>query len=414
MLAEFGAQHGLRAGACVLTQRHPVPLVGSENLFVPAAVEHEPTVVACRPRHLRSQSGFADAGLPADQREYPDPRSSPVPGIPEHAKLVRPADEGRVRRVVQPAQVHGVRLVDPVGVSRFAVRSGQQRGVGGSQRGERLGEAGYHQLPDPLGPIEVLQPVLTEIADVEARGQTVLDERVRGLRQQNLTTMSRGTQPGGAMHAEPDETAGPWGWFGGVDAHPDADPAAGRPGVGRQGALSRHSRDHRVLGRAECDEERVTLSVDLPPAGHVECVTLQTLAFGQDLTIKITKPADEPGRALDVGEQQCHRARRCRVRARIGLLRGLGFRGLSDCVTAGNQPHPRTGLRAGLVHRERSAGRAGGRVGGGHLVPPSIPRGLHWREGRWSFAFGPCRQCRLPVTLKRSGLRYLRLVGHLG
>ncbi len=391
MLAELGAQHGLRAGAGVLTQRHPVSLVGRENLFVPAAVEHEPTVVACRPRHLRSQSGFADAGLPADQREYPDPRSSPVPGLPEHAKLVRPADEGRVRRVVQPAQVPGVRLVDVVGVSRFAVRSGQQRGVGGPQRGERIGEAGYHQLPDPLGPIEVLQPVFAEIPDVETGGQTVLHERVRGLRQQHLTAVSRGTQPGGAMHSEPDETVGPRGWFGGVDAHPHADPGVGRPGVGRQGVLSGHSRGHRVLGCAEFDEERVTLGVDLPAAGDVECVTLQTLAVGQDLTVKITKLADEPGRTLDVGEQQGHRARGCRVRSGPGLTRSWRFRGLSGCVTAGDQAHPRAGLRAGLVHRKRSAGRAGGRVGGGHLAPPSIARGLHWHEGRWLFAFGPRR-----------------------
>ncbi len=153
------------------------------------------------------------------------------------------------------------------------------------------------------------------------------------------------------MYTEPDETAGPRGRFGGVDSHSDANPSAGRPGVRRKRLLGRDGSRHRVLRRAEHDEERIALGVDLPAADRFEGVTLQVLAFGQDRPVELAVLTDKPGRTLDVGEQHRHGARGLRVGEGDGLLLvRVGFPG------TGHQSYPSTGLRSDLVHGMRLVG----------------------------------------------------------
>ena len=55
-----------------------------------------------------------------------------------------------------------------------------------------------------LGAIEVLQPVLTEIAECNVRRQLVSDQLARGARDQYLTTMAGRADPRRAMHIQSD------------------------------------------------------------------------------------------------------------------------------------------------------------------------------------------------------------------
>ncbi len=395
MLAELGAQHGPRAGAGVFAQRLPVGLVGSEDVLVPAAVEHQSAVVERDPGDPGGQRGLPDAGLPADQGEYPVPGAGPLPAFPQGPQLGHPADEGGVRHAGQPAEVGAggmlaVAVAVAVGVvigvsagGRLVAHPGRGGRVGGSQRREGVLQAGYGQLPDPLGLVEVLQPVLAEVAHVEAVGQGVLDERVGDLRQQDLPAVPGGAQPGRPVYPEPDEPAGPRGRLGGVEAHPDADPGAGRPLVRRQRALGGDRRRHGILGGTERDEERIALGVDLPAVVGGEGLPLQALAGGQDVAVAFPVPAYQPGRALDVGEQQRHRARGGRfARQRIGQ------HVLVDEGAGGDQAYPRSRFHGGLVRTARLVGSPGG-VGDGHIAPLGSPGSPTRRRSHDHDGFGP-------------------------
>jgi hypothetical protein len=88
-----------------------------------------------------------------------------------------------------------------------------------------------------LGTAQVLEPVHTEIRQVRAGRKRIAHQGGGGLRDQDLTAMPDGGQPGGAVDIQAHQAGrGPSG-LAGVDAHPDPDLLPARPGMCRQRPL---------------------------------------------------------------------------------------------------------------------------------------------------------------------------------
>jgi hypothetical protein len=110
----------------------------------------------------------------------------------------------------------------------------------------------------------------------------------------------------------------------GVQAHPHPELAAIGPRMLRQRPLRGGRRDHGVLRPRECDEQRVSLRVDLVPSPLASGSTEHTEMVGEDIGVAVSKLSSELRRALDIGEQE--RDGPLGKRRRVGIVhfaRGL-------------------------------------------------------------------------------------------
>ena len=89
----------------------------------------------------------------------------------------------------------------PVGLGR--PRDGGHAGCGGRRRTQRRkarGQTGHDELVEALRPFEILQPVLAEVAQLEALEPIAADERRRRLREHDLSAVCGGADPRRAEH----------------------------------------------------------------------------------------------------------------------------------------------------------------------------------------------------------------------
>ena len=105
-----------------------------------------------------------------------------------------------------------------------------------------------------------------------------------------------------------------------VQAHPHADFFLLWPRVSGEGALSCDRAGHGVPRSRERVEEGVALRVDLRAALFAELVSEEPAVVADDLAVGVTELLEQPGRALDIGEQKRDRpagehihARECMV-----------------------------------------------------------------------------------------------------
>jgi hypothetical protein len=90
-----------------------------------------------------------------------------------------------------------------------------------------------------------------------------------------------------------------------VDSDPHPHVRAVRPPMAGQRPLNRDRCRHRISGAAEGDEERVALRVDHLAPMRGEDLAEQPLLVGQELAVPSpAQPFQQPGRALDVREQE--------------------------------------------------------------------------------------------------------------
>ena len=89
-----------------------------------------------------------------------------------------------------------------------------------------------------------------------------------------------------------------------VEAHSHPDLRTVRPGVGAQGALGSDRSSRGVARAREREEEGVALGVDLGPAGASERLADEPPVLANDLRVAISELLQEPGRALDVREDE--------------------------------------------------------------------------------------------------------------
>ena len=192
------------------------------------------------------------------------------------------------------------------------------------------GKSSGAELEDPLGRAQVLQPVQTEVAHVRA------GEVRRRLRQEHLPAVPGGRDPRRPMHVEPDIAFVDQERLPRMQPHPHAHPAA------RKGCLRICSRRHSVRRAREDDEERVPLRVDLDSVVAAPGFSQDAVVLGQHVGVLVTDLLQQPGRALDVGEEECHRPGR-KLGVHPAILSRPGAR--RQRVTAGRWIRRRLGRR---------------------------------------------------------------------
>ncbi len=128
------------------------------------------------------------------------------------------------------------------------------------------GQASCHELVDALVAIEVLELVLTEIAELDSRVLHLVDQARCRPRGEHLAAMTNGTDASRAVHAEPDVTVVRELWLTRVHANSDAYISAFGPDLVVVRTLNHDRSRDSVLRSTEGEEEPLALGVHLPSA----------------------------------------------------------------------------------------------------------------------------------------------------
>ena len=227
-------------------------------------------------RDLEGQAGLAGAAG-AGEGEQPGPSQQP-PGL---GGLPLPADErGEL----------GGQVARP--------------GVQGPGREEVGRESLDHQVVQAHREVEVLEPVLAEVAYGGPLGDGVLDQAAGGAGDDHLAAVGRPGDPGRAVDVDADVVVPAQHPLAGVQAHahPHREPL--RPGVGGQAPLGRHRGPDRRHRAREGGEERVALGADLDPVPIPDGPAQDGRVLVPDRRVASAQLLEQPGRALDVGEQE--------------------------------------------------------------------------------------------------------------
>src|SRR4029453_13592980 len=128
-----------------------------------------------------------------------------------------------------------------------------------AQRRKRRGKSGYDELEDTVGAVEILESMVTQIADSGACGKAVSHEGARRLRQDDLSTMSRSGNPRCTMHIQTDVAGRPQPWLTRVQPHSHPDGLPLWPLMLGERSLRLCGRGNRVVRARENDEEGIAL-----------------------------------------------------------------------------------------------------------------------------------------------------------
>jgi hypothetical protein len=179
------------------------------------------------------------------------------------------------------------------------------------ERGKIVLETPDQELKQVLRPIQVLEPVLTEVADIDPiRWASVEQEGTRRLREEDLTAMTSRADSRCTVNIQPDVARCHQSRLSSVDADTYARLHAGRPLMAGERALDRDGRFHSVLRSQEDGERRVTLRVDVVTACLGKRGLDHSTLLGQDIAVAVTEPIGQPSRTLNVREEEGDRARR--------------------------------------------------------------------------------------------------------
>jgi hypothetical protein len=147
------------------------------------------------------------------------------------------------------------------------------------------------ELPDPLRGAQVLEPVLPEVAEALASEQG----GGRG-RDEHLAAVPGSCDAGGAVHVGADVALLGQERRARVQAHPHRE-------LERLLRLAR--RGERAGGGREGDEEGIALGVDLDPVVAGEGLAQDAPVGGERFGVRLrAQLVQQPGRALDVGEEE--------------------------------------------------------------------------------------------------------------
>ncbi len=183
---------------------------------------------------------------------------------------------------------------------RQIVRSGVER----AQSGKVVLHAGDDELPEMLGMLEVLQPMLAEVAQIDTIRQRLAQQRPRRRRDQDLPAMADARDAAGPMDVEADVGLRREARLPGMETDPDADFAALRPRLGGQRALRPHGCRHGAGRGREGHEEGVALGADLHAVAGREGLAEQLLVTLEQGGPAVSLRAEQAGRALDVAEEE--------------------------------------------------------------------------------------------------------------
>jgi hypothetical protein len=190
-------------------------------------------------------------------------------------------EEADVRAREHPAYVGELVLA----AEELRRRDREVRPVERLQRRELVGA----KLVNPLWRAQVLEPVLTEVAEL-----LPLDERGRCSRDQHLPPMARRREPRGAVNIRSDIALLRQQRRAGVEAHPYRQ---------RDLLLRLTRRSECTGGGREGDEKRISLRINLNAALPLERLPQDSPMFGQPrCVLRLPDLVQEPRRTLNVRE----------------------------------------------------------------------------------------------------------------
>jgi hypothetical protein len=161
-------------------------------------------------------------------------------------------------------------------------------------------------------PWQILQSIRTQVAT----RRIVTDEVPGRLRQQHLTAVTGRHHPRRSVNVKADVVTLDETRFTGVQPHPHPHGAARRPTLAGERPLTVGGGADGVARRRERNEQRVSLRSDLATAVCHESRPKQLTMGLQQRRIGVARPPQEPGRPLNVCEQEGDRATRNRVHPR--------------------------------------------------------------------------------------------------
>ena len=185
----------------------------------------------------------------------------------------------------------------------------QRRVVQRPQRAEPPGQARPGHLEDPLGTAQVLQLMLAQIPKPDPAGQPAGQQLVRRPGHQDLTTMAGREQPGDPVHHRTEIVAVALHAGPRMQRHPHPDGRAGRPRLSTDGPLDRHRRRQRGGRVGEHRTKRLAHRLEHVTARNLDLLADNAVMAGRRLRHSLAVGLPQPDAALDIGEQQRHRAR---------------------------------------------------------------------------------------------------------
>src|SRR3981081_480973 len=160
------------------------------------------------------------------------------------------------------------------------------------------------KLVEALRSSQVFQSVGSEVAQLEPTLEVSLDQASGRLRDEDLSSVRGARDSRRVMYVKTDVFVAYQGRFACMQAHADPEALAAGPGVVRKRALRRRCRCRRIDGAREHTEERNAFGPQLVPVIAVERVAKNGVVRGLRGRVAVSHLLHDPGRVLDVCEQE--------------------------------------------------------------------------------------------------------------
>ena len=253
---------------------------------------------------------------------------------------------------------------------RQVARPGIERPGGREVRRQPLD----HQVVQAHGEVEVPQPVDPEVPQGHPGRDLPLHQDPGGVGDDHLAAGGRPGDPGRPVHVDAAVVVPAQGPLAGVQAHPDPHREPGRPPVAGQAPLGGHRGPDRRHRAGERREEGIAFGADLDPVAVPDRLAQDRRVLVAHRPVAVAQVLQQPGRALDVGEQEGDGPGGQPPRGGPAGRRGRGPRLLRPPAPLQLQAHPEQ--RGGHAQqRDHAPQDPGGRVerparpdpfGGGH------------------------------------------------
>lgn len=194
-------------------------------------------------------------------------------------------------------------------------------GIECSDGREDVKQAVHHQLIQMLRPLDVLQVVYTEVSELHAIRQSVLDQGSGRVADDHLPAVRSVRDPGGTVDVESDVPVRPDHAFAHVKTHAHGHVMPRWPGLARDISLRRNGGLDSAAGGSEHGEHRITLGADLDALVVGDCLAEDLSLPPEDVRVVPPQCLKQPGRALHVGEEEGHGPGRKALAHRVILRR---------------------------------------------------------------------------------------------
>jgi hypothetical protein len=306
-----GADSGSRIGHLLEVVEH------QEDAFVadvvdeaigrrPAASVGEPEGLGHRARH---EVGRGDRRELDEEDSVGVVRECPTGNLEAEPRLPGPS---RTCERQEPAA--GQELLDlldlavPAQEARHAGRQVVRNRIQRRDRRKRGLQPRDHELPQSFRAIQVPEPMLPEVTQLDAFRQAILDQHPGRIGEEHLPAMADAGDAAGPMHMEADISVRADAGLAGVETHADPHRDVGRPWLGGEPALRGRGGGHRPGSGGEGDEERVPLGADLHAVLGGEGRPQDLLVASEDGRPAVALLLEETGRPFDIGEEERDRS----------------------------------------------------------------------------------------------------------